>query len=57
MRPALIRDHFGAETLYIFFEHLIIVKQKNSKLESCRSHRDLQFSYKIISIQRRIEEL
>jgi hypothetical protein len=46
MRQALIRDHFGADTLYNFFEHLNIVKRKNSKLESCRSRRDLQFSYK-----------
>jgi hypothetical protein len=28
----LIRDHFGAETLYNFFEHLNFVKQKNSKV-------------------------
>jgi hypothetical protein len=51
MRQALIRDHFGAETLYNSFEHLNVIKRKSSKLESCRSH------IKIIFIRRRIEEL
>jgi hypothetical protein len=37
---------FDAESLYNFFEHFNVVKQKNSKLQSCRSHRELQFSYK-----------
>jgi hypothetical protein len=56
MWQALIGDHFGVEILYNFFEHLIVVKQKNWKLESCKSRRDLQFSYKNF-IRRRIEEL
>jgi hypothetical protein len=45
MRQALIRDHFGAEILYNFFEHLNR-QMKKLKLESCRSRRDLQFLYK-----------
>ena len=46
MRQAKVRDYYGAVILYNFFEHLNIIKWKNSKLESCRSHRGLQFSYK-----------
>jgi hypothetical protein len=37
---------YGAEILYYFFEHLTVLKWKNSKLQSCRSHRGLQFIYK-----------
>ena len=36
----------SAEILYYFFEHLNVLKWKNSKLQSCRSHRGLQFTYK-----------
>ena len=36
----------GAEILNYFFEHLNVLKWKNSKLQSCRSHWDLQFTYK-----------
>jgi hypothetical protein len=46
MRQAKVRDYYGDVILYNFFEHLNIVKWKNSKLESCRSRRGLQFSYK-----------
>ena len=46
MRQAKVRDYYGAVILYNFFEHVNIVKCKNSKLESCRSRRVLQFSYK-----------
>ena len=46
MRQAKVRDYYGAVILYNFFEHLNIIKWKNSKLERCRSHRGLQFSYK-----------
>ena len=46
MRQALVRDYYSAEILYYFFEHLNVHEQKNSKLESCRTRQDLQFSYK-----------
>ena len=46
MRQAKVRNYYGAVILYNFFEHFNIVKWKNSKLESCRSRRGLQFSYK-----------
>ena len=36
----------SAKILYYFFEHLNVLKWKNSKLQSCRSHRGLQFTYK-----------
>ena len=36
----------GAEILYYFFEHLNVLKWKNSKLQSCRSHWELQLWYK-----------
>jgi hypothetical protein len=40
----------------LFFKYLNVLKWKNTKLESCRSHRVLQFSYKFhlhpISYQR-----
>jgi hypothetical protein len=42
MRQAEVRDYYGAELLYNVFEYLNFVKLKNSKLKSCRSHRDLQ---------------
>ena len=57
MRQAKVRDYYGAVILYNFFEHLNIVKWKNSKLESCRSRRDYNFYIKIIFIRCRIEEL
>ena len=37
---------YGAEILYYFFEHLTVLKWKNSKLQSCRSHWELQLWYK-----------
>ena len=43
MRRALVHDYYAPEILYYFFEHLNILKRKNSKLQSCRSHRELQF--------------
>jgi hypothetical protein len=46
MRQALVRDCYGAEILYYFFELLNVLKWKNLKLENCRPNRDLQFSYK-----------
>ena len=46
MRQALVGDYYGAKILYYFFEHLTVLKWKNSKLQSCRSHRGLQFTYK-----------
>jgi hypothetical protein len=46
MRQAEVRDYYGAVFLYNFFEHFNFIKSKNSKLESCRSRRGLQFSYK-----------
>ena len=45
MRQALVYDYYGVEILYYFFSILTFSNRKNSKLESCRSHRDLQFSY------------
>ena len=36
----------GAEILYYFFEPLNVLKWKNSKLQSCRSHWELQLWYK-----------
>ena len=36
----------GAEILYYFFKHLNVLKWKNSKLQSCRSHWELQLWYK-----------
>ena len=48
LRWTVTFDIFGStEILYYFFEHLNALKWKNSKLKSCRSHRDLQFSYKV----------
>ena len=46
MRQAEVRDYYGAVLLYNFFGQLNFIKWKNSKLESCRSRRGLQFSYK-----------
>ena len=46
MRQAKVRDYYGDVILYNYFEHLNIFKWKNSKLESCISRRELQFSYK-----------
>ena len=46
MRQAKVRDYYGAVLLYNFFAQLNFIKWKNSKLESCRSRRGLQFSYK-----------
>ena len=46
MRQALVRDDYTAKILYYYFKHLNILKLKNSKLESCRSHRAIQFLYK-----------
>ena len=46
MRQAKVRDYYGAVILYNFFENFNFIKWKNSKLESCRSRRGLQFSYK-----------
>jgi hypothetical protein len=46
MQQTLVRDYYDAEILYYFFELLNVLKWKNLKLESCRPHRDLQFSYK-----------
>jgi hypothetical protein len=34
MRQALIRDYFGAETLYNFFEQLNVVKRKKLKTKN-----------------------
>ena len=49
-------DIFGsAEILYYFFEHLNVLKWKNSKLQSCRSHRGLNLHIKIIFIRHRIK--
>ena len=46
MRQAEVRDYYGDVLLYNFFGQLNFIKWKNSKLESCRSRRGLQFSYK-----------
>ena len=46
MRQAKVRDYYGAVILYNFLSTLTSSNEKNSKLESCRSHRGLQFSYK-----------
>ena len=46
MRQAEVRDYYGAVLLYNFFGQLNFIKWKNSKLESCRSRRGLQFLYK-----------
>ena len=46
MRQAEVRDYYGAVVLYNFFGQLNFIKWKNSKLESCRSRRGLQFPYK-----------
>ena len=46
MRQAEVRDYYGAVLLYNFFGQLNFIKWKNSKLESYRSRRGLQFSYK-----------
>jgi hypothetical protein len=45
IQQARVRDYYGAEILYYFFELINVLKWKNLKLESCRPHRDLQFSY------------
>jgi hypothetical protein len=44
---ALIRSYYGLKIYYWFFEHLNVLNWKNSKLQSCRSHRGLQFLYKV----------
>ena len=46
MRQAEVRDYYGAVLLYNFFGQINFIKWKNLKLESCRSRRGLQFSYK-----------
>ena len=46
VRQAEVRDYYGVVLLYNFFGQLNFIKWKNSKLESCRSRRGLQFSYK-----------
>ena len=46
MRQAKVRDYYGAVILYNFLSTLTSSNEKNSKLESCRSRQELQFSYK-----------
>ena len=46
MWQADVHDYYGAKLLYNFFDQFNVVKWKNSKLQSCRSRRELQFSYK-----------
>jgi hypothetical protein len=55
IRQAIVRDHYATEFLYNYFEHLNVFKWKNSKLQSYRSRRDLQFHIKIIFIRRRYD--
>ena len=46
MRQVLVHDYCATKILYYLFEHLNDSKCENSKLQSSRSHRELQFSYK-----------
>jgi hypothetical protein len=46
MRQVIVRNYYTAEILYNFLSILTSSNEKNSKLENCRSRRDLQFSYK-----------
>jgi hypothetical protein len=43
MGQALVRDYYAAEIIYYLFVHLNDLKCKNSKLQSCRAHLELQF--------------
>ena len=46
VRQAKVRDYYGAVILYNFLSTLTSSNEKNLKLESCKSRRGLQFSYK-----------